>query len=90
MIRADFLFYTEEATRHLVEEDGKVISMVDVAAGATRLAMSHKGGGGLEILEAFGTLHAYYAVFAEDVFVEVGFDVKVLPVIMSAISQLES
>jgi hypothetical protein len=84
MIRADLLFYTKEATRHLVEEDTKVVGMVDAAAGAVGLAVSHEGGGRLEILEAFGALHACDTVVDKDVVVEILADGEGLPRITSA------
>ena len=72
--------YTKEATGHPVEEDAKVISMVDGTFRAMGFAVSHESGGRLEVLEAFGALHACYAVVDENVVVEVLADVKALPV----------
>ncbi|KAH8626390.1 putative rhomboid protein [Alternaria alternata] len=80
MIRADLLLYTKEATGHPVEEDAKVISMVDGTFRAMGFAVSHESGGRLEVLEAFGALHACYAVVDENVVVEILADVKVLPI----------
>jgi hypothetical protein len=81
MIRADLLFYTKEAAGHPVEEVAEVVCMVDVTAGATGLAMGHEGGGGFEVLEAFRTLHACYAVVSKNMLVEICFDIEGLSVV---------
>jgi hypothetical protein len=84
MIRADLLFDTEEAAGHAVEEDGKVVGLVDVAASAARLAVRHECGRVFEVLETFGTLHAGYTVVTEDVVVEIAGGEEVLPVVLLA------
>ena len=90
MIRADLLLYTKEATGHPVEEDAKVISMVDGTFRAMGFAVSHESGGRLEVLEAFGALHACYTVVDENVVVEILADVKVLPITALTMKQYES
>jgi hypothetical protein len=85
VVGADLFFYTEEAAGYAVEEDGEIIGLVDAAAGAARLAVSHEGCGRFEIFEAFGAFHTCYAMVAEDVLVEVAGDGEGLPVTRLAV-----
>lgn len=71
MIGSNLLLDAQEATGDAVKEDVVVISLVDLALGATGLAVSHEGGRTLEVLEAHGTFHARDAVVFHDMCAEV-------------------
>jgi hypothetical protein len=45
--------------------------------------VGHEGGGGLEVLEAHGALHACDAVVAEDVLIEITWRMEGLPIEVS-------
>jgi hypothetical protein len=80
VVRASLLLCIQKATGDTVEKDVEVVGLVDLAACAARLAVGHKRRGGLEVLEAGGTLHAYDAVVTKDMRVQVTGGDEGLPV----------
>lgn len=69
VVGTHLLLNAEEAAGELIEEDVIVVSLVDLAFGAARLAVAHERCHRLEVLEARGAFHARDAVLCNDVLI---------------------